>query len=285
MNSALQQTISATQRARLSSGGTGRSCQAHFETRAGPSSTSGVPRRWRLVRGRGGPGAGPGSDARGTPAPTAGVPPGSVSPPSRAGSRLAARPRRPIASGRSSRPGHQARSPSSTRAAGSITSRIRVASIRIDAARATPIIFISSMLRVMKMANTETITAAALVITPAVSVMPRSTASRAGQAAYGVLPDAGQDEHVVVHRQPDQDTITNSGIQSITKPGLVKPSCPAKPAVLEDQREDAERDSHRQQVQRATTGRHDHAAEGEGHHHQRQQQHEPDHAAAAGSDW
>ena len=56
-----------------------------------------------------------------------------------------------------------------------------MASIRIDAARATPIIFISSMLRVMKIANTETITAAALVITPAVSLMPRSTARRVGR--------------------------------------------------------------------------------------------------------
>ena len=102
-------------------------------------------------------------------------------------------------------PGHQARSPSSTRAAGSITSRISVASIRIDAASATPIIFISSMLRVMKMANTDTITAAALVITPAVSVMPRSHREPGGQAAGGVLADPGQDEHVVVHRQPDQD--------------------------------------------------------------------------------
>ena len=57
---------------------------------------------------------------------------------------------------------------------------------------------------VAKIANTETITAAALVTTPAVSAMPRSTASRVGQPALDVLADPAQHEHVVVHRQPDQ---------------------------------------------------------------------------------
>ena len=103
------------------------------------------------------------------------------------------------------RPGHQARSPSSTSAAGSITSRISVASMRIAADRPTPIIFISSMLSVAKIANTETITAAALVTTPAVSAMPRSDREAGRQAALHVLADPAQHEHVVVHRQPDQD--------------------------------------------------------------------------------
>ena len=60
---------------------------------------------------------------------------------------------------------------------GSITSRMTVASTRMAAERPTPIIFISIMERVAKIANTEIITAAALVTTPAVSRTPRSTAS------------------------------------------------------------------------------------------------------------
>ena len=55
-----------------------------------------------------------------------------------------------------------------------------VASMRIAAERPTPIIFISIIDRVAKIANTETITAAALVTTPAVSRIPRATASRVG---------------------------------------------------------------------------------------------------------
>ena len=56
--------------------------------------------------------------------------------------------------------------------------------MRIAAARPTPIIFISIIDRVAKIANTETITAAALVTTPAVSAMPRSTARRVGRPAF-----------------------------------------------------------------------------------------------------
>ena len=79
--------------------------------------------------------------------------------------------------------GHQARSPSRTRTAGSMTSRTRVASSRIAADSPTPIIFISSIDSVAKIAKTDTITAAALVTTPAVSAMPRSTACRVGSPA------------------------------------------------------------------------------------------------------
>ena len=56
-----------------------------------------------------------------------------------------------------------------------------MASTRIAVASATPIIFISSMLSVAKMAKTDTITAAALVTTDALSRMPCSTARRVGR--------------------------------------------------------------------------------------------------------
>ena len=56
-----------------------------------------------------------------------------------------------------------------------------VASSRIAAESPTPIIFISIIDSVAKIANTETMTAAALVTTPAVSLMPRSTATFVGR--------------------------------------------------------------------------------------------------------
>ena len=55
-----------------------------------------------------------------------------------------------------------------------------VASIRIAAASPTPSCFISNVDSVPKMANTPTITTAALVTTPADRVMPLATASRLG---------------------------------------------------------------------------------------------------------
>jgi len=67
-----------------------------------------------------------------------------------------------------------------------MTKRITVASNRIATPRPTPIIFISSIDKVAKIEKTATITAAALVTTPAVSLIPWRTASRAGrpEAAY-----------------------------------------------------------------------------------------------------
>ena len=70
--------------------------------------------------------------------------------------------------------------PSNVISAGSTTARIIVASMRIAVARPTPICFMSSPLSVPKMENTPTITAAALVTTPADRVMPCATASRFG---------------------------------------------------------------------------------------------------------
>ena len=60
---------------------------------------------------------------------------------------------------------------------GSITIRTRVASISTATASPIPICFISIMPSVAKTANTDTITAAALVTTPADSVIPLRTAS------------------------------------------------------------------------------------------------------------
>src|SRR5205823_8222635 len=77
-----------------------------------------------------------------------------------------------------SQPGrYQFRSPSSFMVAGSRTPRTIVASIRIAAASPTPNCLKNSIDRVANTANTQTITVAALVTTPAVDLMPSEIAS------------------------------------------------------------------------------------------------------------
>ena len=61
------------------------------------------------------------------------------------------------------------------------------------------------MLSVAKIANTATITTAALVTTPAVDLMPCATALVGAHPAVDRLADPAEDEHVVVHRQAEQD--------------------------------------------------------------------------------
>ena len=71
-------------------------------------------------------------------------------------------------------------------------------------ARPTPICLNSIDDSVAKMANTATITIAALVTTPAVLLMPVSHGPLGAHAAVVQLAHPGEDEHVVVHRQPEQ---------------------------------------------------------------------------------
>ena len=77
----------------------------------------------------------------------------------------------------SPRGSHQLRSPSSFIAAGSSTPRTTVASISIAPARPTRICLNSIIDSVPKIENTSTITTAALVITPAVDLIPWAIAS------------------------------------------------------------------------------------------------------------
>ena len=72
---------------------------------------------------------------------------------------------------------YQFQSPRSFIVAGSSTARTIVASIRIATARPTPICLKSSELSVAKIANTATITIAALVTVPAVARIPCETAA------------------------------------------------------------------------------------------------------------
>ena len=100
---------------------------------------------------------------------------------------------------------YQFQSPSSFIAAGSRTARTIVASMRIAAARPTPIILKSSIPSVAKIENTATITIAALVTTPAVALIPCGDRVVGAHAAVVGLADAAEDQHVVVHREAEQD--------------------------------------------------------------------------------
>ena len=80
-----------------------------------------------------------------------------------------------------------------------------VASIRIAAASPTPISLKSRKERVAKIAKTATITAAALVTTPGGRLQAVGDGFLGRHAAIVRLADPGEDEHVVVHREPEED--------------------------------------------------------------------------------
>ncbi len=80
-----------------------------------------------------------------------------------------------------------------------------VASIRIAAASPTPNCLKIIACSVPKIAKTPTITIAALVTTPAVVLIPWAIASSVRHTPVVGLADAAEDEHVVVHREPEED--------------------------------------------------------------------------------
>src|SRR5581483_5087488 len=97
---------------------------------------------------------------------------------SRAPAEASPSPAPPLRGSQSSQRGrYQFQSPSSFISAGSSTARTTVESIRIAAASPKPICLMSSVRSVTKIANTATITTAALVTGPAVRLIPVATAS------------------------------------------------------------------------------------------------------------
>ncbi len=90
-------------------------------------------------------------------------------------------------------------------AAGSRTPRTCVASIKTATARPTPSCLKISSDRGAKIANTETITTAALVTTPRGALVAVRHCLFVGAAAVEGLADAREDEHAVVLRQAEQN--------------------------------------------------------------------------------
>ena len=86
------------------------------------------------------------------------------------------------------------------------------------------------------MENTATMMTAALVTTPALLEMPPVTASSPAPRDMQ-FPDPGQDEHVVVHAQPEQEHEHEQQYpRDDSAEGRVAEQ-PLQPAVLEDQRD------------------------------------------------
>src|SRR5262249_5725961 len=148
---------------------------------------------------------------------------------------------------------YQFQRPSSFIDAGSSTARTIVASSSTATARPTPICLMSSVDSVAKMENTATITNAALVTVPAVVRIPCSTGLSVRlvrrHAAVDELLDPADDEHVVVHRKPEQH-----GEQEERQPGhdtavRVEPEQALQMALLEDPDEHSVGRADRQQVE------------------------------------
>ncbi len=180
---------------------------------------------------------------------------------------ILARGSQPSAEGR-----YQLRSPSNFIVAGSRIARTIVASIRIATARPMPISFMSMMLSVAKIEKTATITIAALVTVPAVAVIPSRTASSLPRPPVDRLADPAEDQHVVVHREAEQDHE-----QEERQPGAdpsvgVEAEQRLAQPVLEDEDEDPVGGAHREQVEHDRLDRDDDRAEGD----QQQQERKPE---------
>ena len=102
---------------------------------------------------------------------------------------------------------------------------------------------------IAKEAKTTTMTAAAAVITRPVSASPSRTAARASRAVQPLLVDAGDEEDLVVHREPEHDREEHHGDEGVDRPGLDAEQA-GEPAALEDRLDDAERRADREQVHR-----------------------------------
>ena len=72
-----------------------------------------------------------------------------------------------------------------------------------------------------KLANTHTMIRAAAVMTRAVEARPSATAVRVVVRAVVLLPDPGEEEHLVVHREAEDD-----GEQHHRRPRLDRPRRP-----------------------------------------------------------
>ena len=177
-----------------------------------------------------------------------------------------------------SQPQHRAAGTSSSRpssfiVAGSSTPRMIVASISTATARPTPICLMSSVESVAKIANTATITSAALVTVLAVVRMPRSTASSVDRPPIDELLDPADDEHVVVHREAEQHREQEQRQPGDDAAVRVEAEQPLQVALLEDPDEHAVGGADREQVEHDRLERdHDRAER-----HQQQQERQPEH--------
>ena len=138
---------------------------------------------------------------------------------------------------RSSQPGnHQLASPSSSIVDGTITMRISVASMKIALAKPMP----NSLMMMLSPSTNDRknvhMIAAAAVMTRAVADKPSATAVVLFAGAQVLLPDAREQEHLVVHREAEQDREHHDRQERLDRPFLADAHELFAPAPLEDQR-------------------------------------------------
>ena len=169
---------------------------------------------------------------------------------------------------------HQLRSPRSFIAAGRSTARTIVASIRIATARPTPSCFIYWSEPVANAANVTTMTAAALGDHAGRALDALGDGALGGHPAVDQLADPAEDEHVVVHRQAEQDDEQEQRQPGRDAADRREPERLLAVAVLEDQRQHAVGRADRQQVQDDRLDRHHDRAERDEQQDERQREHE-----------
>ena len=130
---------------------------------------------------------------------------------------------------------------------------------------------------VAKTANTQTITIAALVTTPAVERIPSEIASSIVAPLLEPLADPADDEHVVVHREAEQDHEQKQRDHGRDAGRVGEPEQALADAVLEDQHEDPVGRGDRQAVEHDRLQRDDDRAERDQHQREREHEHERDH--------
>ncbi len=148
----------------------------------------------------------------------------------------------------SHRGSHQACSPSIDIIAGTSTIRTTLASISTATAMPTASILIVGSESRTKLEKTTTMIAAAVVITRAVPPIPIATRDARRRSAPGLVHPR-QQEHLVVHRQPEHDREHQHRHERRDRHLLVDADQRGAPAPLEHRDDDAVRGPDRQQVE------------------------------------
>ena len=154
--------------------------------------------------------------------------------------------------------------------------RMKTASTRIPPARPRPNSLMTRSPPRMNDPNTRIMIRAAAVIVLPVAASPLRTASRVVPGLQPLLVDAGDEEDLVVHRQPEEDGEQHHREERLDRTGSVDPEHAAQPAPLEDGHQDAEGRADRQQVHDRRGQRDDEAAEDDGQQQERQQDDQSD---------
>ena len=196
--------------------------------------------------------------------------------------REAPAPRRPRASRASPTSGsigpgaHQFQSPSSFMVAGTSRARTTVASMSSATSMPMPIIFMKTMPDRPKAPMTTASSSAALVMIRPVFWTPVATAQVVVVGPVPLLADPGEQEHLVVHRQPEQDGQHQDRVGRVEVALRLEAEQAGEVALLEDPGHDPEGRGDRDGVHHDRLERQHHGAEGQ----EQQHQHHADHDQA-----